>query len=384
MTETYGAITAFDLCRRIEQYTGKLRVFGTATQTAASAIVTATTSIFDAGMVGLPLVVYDTGTTILRTVNIIGYTSGTVVTVDETTGFAAKTIVVDYSLSYLKRGLDYFLSGMRPGSDLIHTWSFLRPLAQITIGSSLTGTGYSSSGAVITPSGSETKTVLTAVTGTFNPSLVGTTIYLYAADGTTVSQTVQILSYISSTSLGLDSTTEWASVGTPLNWATAYNGMASLPSDFSGQEDVVIYTWTGGILRTPMKRVSVNQIVDYWRWPNTLNYPVVFALFPVPSATAGLTWQIGVAPIPSQPWTFNYRYRVLVPDITDSTACYLPGGRDHQATIEWAAKMLWDADKHATGSATAEYGRQMLRSIALDKALTDDQRTPATGRYGAD
>ena len=255
------------------------------------------------------------------------------------------------ALGYLNAGYRRFLQGINPQTQVPHIWSFLRPLATLTVGSSVAGTATSVSGTV------------TATSAVFNISMLGLTMTVTDYDGAGNDLTTTITSVTSPTVVVVAATDNWASK----TIAVAGNGILDLPADYGGMVDRPVFRYDSTLAWPRLQESSPEDILDHWRLPIATAEPRYYAVVPKAfAATTGDRWELWLAPVPTTTRYMQYRYAVKPDALTDEADVYPLGGYD--AAMKALALAAWEADTASGNYWQGQADIELLRAIEHDAA----------------
>jgi len=270
------------------------------------------------------------------------------------------------ALKLLNDAYARLLAGVHPVDHTVHVWSFLRPLATLTLPTTRALTITSIAGT----------TLIQATAGEFDVSMVGQeiTIAVVAAAGVAIAQVVDKEFAI------LDEVVD-ADTG---NAATVLSGVVDLPADFAGMLDPVM-PYHASLSRKRLKPATPNEILTLWQDTATADRPEYYAIIPKTFVAAtGQRWQAMIAPLPENAWYWTIPYRRAADALTDA-AVYAAGG----AAFGYALFLLamCEAERYA-GKKTVLYEKRayeaMAEAIAVDRQLfatpsADEGLSPDTG-----
>jgi hypothetical protein len=265
------------------------------------------------------------------------------------------------ALAYVIAGYKRFLLGLDPRTrpPSAYFWSFLQPVAALSITSKVTGTASG-----VYDSGTDSTTI-TATTDIFYDWQVGSTITVATPVGD-----LTISAYTSASVIvadeGDDFTTQVVSVQHP--------GIYDLPIDFGGMIEPPKYHYDPSYDNPQIEEASPEFIMDYWAGTNVQEDSVLYYVL-VPAsvgkaAVAAGAWQIWVAPRSLYDRTLSYRYVRLPLAISDSKTVFFLGGPMHNETIKELA--LAEAElqlNKAVGVHEQRASVLMAASIDRDKTL---------------
>ena len=281
------------------------------------------------------------------------------------------------ALQDLQDGLGAFLRAANPQTGAPHEWSFLKPMATITltplVTANCTGTYSSTTGL----------TTLTATGNPFDQSLTGLPVTIY---GTATPQTVT--TFVDANTLLV--TGDFHFTG-PQDCTFGTGGVFSLPADFAGIIEPIVPQFDGGFATygLPVVRVDPDVVMACWRDSNVATAPGNWPVITWMSRPAGTPWpaylfatvlqsptyagpsryQLIVAPQLNQVLRWNYRYQSRVPDLTDSTTLYFPGSPEHDDTLEqFGLAAAEQRVKRAAGPEHAHAQELLMYSIRSDRA----------------
>ena len=259
-------------------------------------------------------------------------------------------------LDYLQSGYRKFLQGQHPGQlDLIHHWGFLRPISQLSLRESVTGTAtgaYADSEITVTATtaifadGDLGEYLTVDGMGTFGPitTVTSTTVVVYAgvaADAFTTAKTI---------------------------WT---GGVYDLPSDFGGILDRQVYVYDSSTTPNAFTLVSPEDIFAAWSNDDFSGDPYMFAVTPNTfTSTTGQRWALLCHKRPDAARVMRYCY-TSNPDMpTHAPTCYLLGGTYHDETILAMAMAAGElSTRKEQGAWAAEAQAMMIGSIRRDEEL---------------
>lgn len=258
----------------------------------------------------------------------------------------------------LKRGVYIDEEGVRH----VHAFSFLQPsnIAVSTVDLTLwpTATGTMT---VVT-------TTITASAAAFYPSMVGHTL---VAD--TSGTTYTISGYTSSTVITV---TASAAADTGDTFTITATGTYRLPSDWGGAESNPVYT-NAASNSIDLEEVTPEEMDQLYRDSSSTGDPEKYSITPASPVTTGQSWNVRMYPVPSTARTVQWPYKVVVADLTDSTAVYPVGGEEHNDTVLACAIAAAEfASDRVMGGMEVKANQMMRDSAAIDRALyssTDEQ-----------
>lgn len=270
-----------------------------------------------------------------------------------------------WCLARLNEGFRRFKRGVytdEEGVRHVHTFSFLQPsnLAVSTVTLTLwpTATGTMS---VVT-------TTVTAAAAAFYPSMIGHTLVAdtsgtgYTITGYTSSMVVTV-----ATSAAADDGDTFTVTAT---------GTYRLPSDWGGVVGRPVYT-SDSENSNDLEEVTPEEMDELYRDDDSTGDPEKWSITVPSPVTTGQSWNVRVHPVPSSAVTVQWPYKVIVADLTDSSAVYPVGGEEHNDTVLWCAKAAAEFDSDGKAGAMEAMANRMLRdSAAIDRSLfssTDHQ-----------
>ena len=263
---------------------------------------------------------------------------------------------VGAALVHVQAGYDRVLEGLDPVSGVVHFWSFLQPLAELSLAATVSGTATGVYDAVADT------TTITATTSIFCPSHVGETITV-----TTVGELV-IASYTSPTVLVATAGEDFAGKAVSL----PHSGKYALPAGFGGLIELPTYPYAAGLAAPRFEETSVERIFERWRDVQPASTPSRYALMCEAQAEAqtAQTWSILVDPRPEATRTVWYRYAVTPAVLTDSDTVYPLGPAEMSRVYQCAAMAAAElAVNRARGIHEVEFQRAMHAAIVRDGAL---------------
>jgi len=256
-----------------------------------------------------------------------------------------------------KRGVYTDEGGVRH----VHAFSFLQPstaAVTLTLWPTVTGTMT-----VVT-------TTITAAAAAFYPSMVGHTL---TAD--TSENTYTISGYTSSTVITV---TASAAADTGDTFTITATGTYRLPSDWGGAVSSPVYT-NASDTSQDLDEVTPEEMDELYRDDSNTGDPENWAMSVPSPVTTGQSWDARFHPIPSTAMTVQWPYKVVIADLTDSTAVYPAGGEEHNDTIMFCALAAAEFAADRTLGAMEAKAMQMMRdSAAIDTDLyssIDEQDT---------
>jgi len=265
------------------------------------------------------------------------------------------------ALPIVQSGYDRVLQGLDPRDNHCHAWSFLEPVADLTIAAAITGlaTGVYDAGTDLT--------TITATTAIFAPSQVGESITITDGGGAGVPLVLTVASYTSPLVIVCDAGNSFNAKAVSL----PHTGLYSLPSDFGGLIEAPVYPYPDGVSAPPFEEVSAEQLFDDWRRDNTAGTPRRFALLPVaqPAAQTAQAYAIGVWPRPETARLLRYRYSVDPAAAVDSASAYPMGFAAMAPAYEAAA--LAEAEIRGSGAPgrwEARFREAMAAAIDIDRS----------------
>lgn len=278
------------------------------------------------------------------------------------------------ALDYLNDGYRRFLMGIDPAADRpsVHQWSFLQPLAMLTIGGAQDATAATSldTGKV---------TVTDPAAGIFDESMVGMELTVTDLAGDSVDVTVDISAVDSATVAWTDGDTAFADKAISVE----STGIYALPSDFGGLLSDFVYRYSSAYPTPRIRKASAEAVMQKWRDEgNDPEDAFMWAIAPLPlTAATGQRWYLYLAPTPDTERVLNYRYSILADALTDSTVIYPLGGPVHALTIEAAGLAaaelqagrvpgVMESRFLSLMAASVEYDRQMFQTMSTEQ-LTD-------------
>lgn len=230
---------------------------------------------------------------------------------------------------------------------LAHAWSFLRPLATITIGAAQTGTATGDSSGVVT-----------ATTDMFDTSMVGLVMTVTDVGDVTIEDWVQadIVNTTGSTAFSSKAI------------SVSSTGIYDLPAAFGGIVNPFTYVGSQTDQTPALLEVTPETIFRMWRDDGRADDAFCWALAPATMVVAtGQRWKLLVAPVPDASRVLAYRHRVSAA-IPQDTNTYPVGGADGSDVI--LACGLADAEvkvgKLTNGPLEMDARDRMAEAIATD------------------
>lgn len=272
-------------------------------------------------------------------------------------------VVASNALAYVIRAYERVLAGVDPRDPLgnPHAWSFLQPVAELTLAALATGT------ATGVYSATTEQTTITATTAIFGPAQVGDTITVADVGD------LKIVDYTSPTVVVAEGGEDFEAKGVSL----PHSGIYDLPATWGGMAEDPVYPVFDGEERPRLERVTLARLAELWREYRTAAGVIYYAVGPVtlPDGTAQ-TYQMRVAPRPDQSRVLLYRYVADLGAVTAPTdaADKYPLGPARMGPLLRAAALA-DAELmtgHVEGPLERRYREAMVGAILADKALTDD------------
>ena len=266
------------------------------------------------------------------------------------------------ALPLVQSAYERVLGGQDPRDEaIVHTWSFLQPIAALTISKHTTGTatGVYAAGTGLT--------TITATTALFVPSQVGLAIDVTDIDGALTDASLTIASYTSSTVIVATGGEDFAAKAVSL----PHSGMYALPSDFAGLIEAPVYPWPNGESVWDFEEAAPETIFAEWRDTQTAGAAVKYAIVAASQvAGAKQTYLLIVSPKPSSDRILRYRYRAAPADATDDPTKYPLGGPLMGPVYEAAVKAEAEiAGSQGVGRWEARFRGEMVSAIARDKAF---------------
>jgi len=287
--------------------------------------------------------------------------------VEDVTGITTE----GHALRYVNLGYDRFLSGLDPREEseanARHTWTFLMPLAELTISYQVDGTAtgvYDAS----------KYTVITATASKFEPSHVGDTIVVASTGSYT------IVKWVSATVVWILGDNAFA--GKTFTLPTS--GIYDLPANFGGLVDKPVPVYSTTEERRRLQEVFPEDILRDWARENRLDTPGRFAITSKTFDSAvGQRYRIMFSPrADTIDRLVRYRYVVIPAALTDSTIVYPLGGAIHAHTILMAALAEFEARHTQGGFYESKYQRAFAASIDHDKGIIATRGPQAVGYDG--
>jgi hypothetical protein len=252
---------------------------------------------------------------------------------------------------YIKQGLRTWLTpDILPNERTIHEWSFLKPIATMTL------SGAYSTGTVAIASG-----VVTLTTGTF-PS--------WAASGELIVEgvTYSVNTRDSDSQVTLDDTSVTVAAGATYE---LIRPVIDLPSDFA--------QFNGPLTYRPGDNgfsCSIQQRPEHWiRERRQVNdytgRPEYFALRPkTHDPTVGQRWEVSFYPVPDDDYVLSYSYRVDA-DTLSAVDKYALGGPPHAETMRCAIMAACELSVEGVhGVWRQQYLQRLLASVAFDRQVS--------------
>ena len=260
------------------------------------------------------------------------------------------------ALVHAKIGYKRFLMGLDPRTQKVHTFSFLQPIATLSITADATGTAtgvYDSD---------EDETTITATASIFYEWMIGETITVADVGDLTIT------SYTSATVVVADAGEDFDSKAITV----AHPGVYNLPVDFGGLLGPVSYIRNTNYENPGIRTVDPEFVIDQWRRDSSQDSTIYVAIAPgslVTTAQAAGRNVMIVAPRSMYDRTLTYRYRRLPLDVTDSTSAYFLGGPIHNETILECALAAAELSMNKGSGQHEERAAKMLAaSIDIDRA----------------
>jgi len=279
---------------------------------------------------------------------------------DRVEEYLGGTIDAGVALRYVQGGYQDFLRGMDPRTGMRRLWSFLKTYDELTLPASAEGTASGPYTASV--SGRQVGTIaVTATSEIFTSAHEGGYLTVENVGTyriTTYTSTTQVTVQVLSGQTAADFTSETVRVA----------GIVDLPSDFAGIIGRPTYVYSSDYHTPYLQEASPQQIFDMWRMYEDENEPTHFAIIPKEFAnSAEQRYQLIFAPRSVNTQVIRMQ-RYVRPDVlTDSTAVWFLGGREHAETILQAGLANAELRRFkAKGEQTAEYERLMVGSIETD------------------
>lgn len=260
-----------------------------------------------------------------------------------------------WALERLNDGYRRFLQGIHldrsRGQLAHHTWSWLTPQAELSIGGAVTGTA----------SGTEADGVVEATEAIFDPSMVGLEITITDVD------TFTITSYTSTSIVVCDDLDEDFDAKAV---SVEGSGIVDLPDLFGGMIGPPVYRPLDGSSSPELHEKSPEGVEEHWRDRTGSGvakyYATVAKTF---TAATGQRWQLWLAPVPEEARVLLYQYRLAVAPLTDG-AVYPVGGPDATEAILAASKWACEDEKQVRdGPSKAQYFELMDPLVDLDRSV---------------
>jgi hypothetical protein len=250
-----------------------------------------------------------------------------------------------------KRGVYTDEEGVRH----VHAFSFLQPSNLAVSTTTLT----------LWPTATGTMTVatvtITAAAAAFYPSMIG---HILTAD--TSGTTYTITAYTSSTVVTVNTS---AAADDGDTFTVTATGTYRLPSDWGGAIGPPVYT-NAASNSDDLEEVTPEDMDRLYRDDATTGDPEKWCISVPTPVTTGQSWNARFHPVPSTALTVQWPHKVIVADLTDSSAVYPVGGEEHNDTILWCAKAAAEFLSDRKPGAMEYMANQMMRdSAAIDRGL---------------
>jgi hypothetical protein len=178
------------------------------------------------------------------------------------------------ALAHVQAGYERALLGIDPRDSHVHTWAFARPIGELAVTATVSGTATG-----VYDAGAD-ETTITATAATFVPSHVGDTITVTGGGGPGIDLALVIASYTSSRIVV--ATGGQAFVAKPIT--LPHSGIYPLPNDFGGLLESPVYPYPAGVTTSRWREASPEEVFEAWRASKTQGTARLYALVPLPTA----------------------------------------------------------------------------------------------------
>jgi len=261
-------------------------------------------------------------------------------------------------LSYLKRGYRRFLKGQHPGMpDCIQHWSFLRPMSQLSLRASVSGTATAEN-----DGGTVTVTATTEIFAAGDDGEYLTVDGMGTFGPLTVADAGAVATFTGTSADEFTAETVWT------------GSVYDLPADYGGLVGHQVYIYDSAETSRAFTLVSVEQVLEAWSVDHNDGNPYLFAIAPNTfTSTTGQRWALLCYPRPDAARVMRYPYIINPSMPTDDPACFMLGGTEHDETILSMALAVGElVTRKAPGVWAAEAQMQMIASIRRDEELFDN------------
>jgi len=174
------------------------------------------------------------------------------------------------ALAHVQAGYERVLLGLDPRDNGAYLWSFLQPVADLSIAAAIAGVATGVYDAVLL------HTTVTATTAIFVPSQVGSTLTVTDGGGAGVDLALEIESYVSATCVVATGGNDFTAKAVSL----PHTGIYTLPEDFGGLLEAPVYPYSA-LASKRWEEHSPEEVFAAWRLSKTAGTAWLYAVVPL-------------------------------------------------------------------------------------------------------